>query len=228
MITEQLLLRFMHPSWVRELLDEFHKEYMVKLSKRISEERRAFNIYPQPSDVFKTYELGVNDVKILILGQDPYHTPEVANGLAFSYKNTWGQPLPPSLKNIFKEAEKSTGLNLNYEDGDLSRWHKQGVFLLNTVLTVRQGEPNSHKTIGWLRFTAETIRVLGQREDPIVFMLWGKNALSYRQYIEPHHHVLIASHPSPFSYELSFKDCNHFHDANMMLSDMKKKPIDWR
>lgn len=229
--TIEKVSKTMHKSWAKLLIDQFHTKYMRKLSKFVQQERSNHNVHPKRKDVFKVLKLSYDKVKIVVLGQDPYHTPKTADGLAFSskYCNNIGRRTPPSLVNIFKEAEKSTGFNINFIDTDLTRWWKQGVFLMNTILTVREGDPKSHRLKGWERFTSRIIEVLNDREDPIIFMLWGNNAKSYSSKIyNDHHYILKAPHPSPFSYHLGFKDCNHFEDANIILKELDKKPIDWR
>ena len=164
------------------------------------------------------------DVKVVILGQDPYHEPGQAHGLSFSVLD--GVALPPSLVNIYKEIESDLGIKCE-KSGNLTRWAKQGVLLLNTTLTVRKGQANSHSEIGWKIFTHEIIKALSKREKPIVFMLWGSHAQSYAPEIEKQHLVLKAPHPSPLSSYRGFFGCKHFSKANNFLIENHITPIDW-
>lgn len=188
-------------------------------------------IYPPKDQVYRAVDLcPLEKAKVIIIGQDPYHRPNQANGLAFSVNKE--TPLPPSLKNIFKELKNDLGIECSH--GDLSRWAKQGVLLLNTVLTVEEGKPGSHYNLGWEKFTDGLIRALNERPvtDPskaLIFVLWGKKAQDKKKYIDnPPHYVLEAPHPSPFSANNGFFGCRHFSKINDILLKMGKRPIDWR
>ena len=164
------------------------------------------------------------DVKVVIIGQDPYHEPNQAHGLAFSVQD--GIALPPSLVNIYKEIEDDLQIKCD-QSGNLLRWAKQGVLLLNTTLTVRRGQANSHRGHGWETFTNEVIKLLSKRKDPMVFILWGSNAQAFAPEISKQHLILKAPHPSPLSAYRGFFGCKHFSKANKFLTDHKKTPIDW-
>jgi len=183
-------------------------------------------IYPSSQQVLRAWNLTpISDVKIVILGQDPYHGPNQANGLCFSVNK--GVSLPPSLKNIFKEIKRDLP-NVLHEHGDLESWAKQGVFLLNSILTVEEGRPLSHKNIGWERFTSATIRRFANLERPIVFMVWGGNAAQLLKGVDLSRHlVLTTSHPSPLSVYRGFDGCGHFRRANEWLINQGMDPIDW-
>lgn len=217
-------------SWYNAIGSEFEKPYMINLSKTLQRERKIYDIYPEQKDVFRAYKLTpLEEVKILILGQDPYHTPGVADGLAFSMKDKIGQRTPPSLKNIFREIESDIGFSA-YHDTDLSRWAKQGVMLLNTSLTVRKGSPGSHADIGWKIFTSKTIELISQKEDKVVFLLWGKKAYEYINIVlkgNKNHKYLCAAHPSPYSANRGFFNCKHFSIANELLQQSNKQAINW-
>ena len=225
--TNLLLENQLGTSWATMLQDEIKKEYFRKIPSILKKERQNFEIYPQPEHVFRAYRLTPFDkVKVVILGQDPYYNPEQANGLAFSVNKD--VEFPPTLYNIFKEIEDNFGLmNLQW-NGDLTSWAKQGVFLLNTFLTVRKGEPESHKEIGWGHFTKRTIEILNISPQPLVFMLWGSHARAYKQYIDDlHHYILEAYHPSPLSAYRGFLGCKHFSKCNEFLIKQNLEPINW-
>lgn len=177
-------------------------------------------------DIFNALKYtSYSDVKAVILGQDPYHGAGQAHGLCFSVKE--GVAPPPSLKNIFKELNSELGIPIP-KNGDLSGWAKEGVLLLNASLTVREGQANSHKDIGWTIFTDAVIRLLNEREDPVIFLLWGGNAKKKQSLItNPWHYVLTSSHPSPLSAYNGFIGCGHFKKCNEILRSMGKKEIDW-
>lgn len=182
-------------------------------------------VYPPKEQVFRALDLcPIDQTKVVILGQDPYHGPNQANGLAFSVNR--GVPLPPSLRNIFKELKDDLGIE--NRTGDLSRWAKQGVLLLNTVLTVEEGSPGSHSDLGWEKFTDDVIRALNDRKDSLIFVLWGSKAKTKETLISGHHFILYAPHPSPFSAHKGFLGCRHFSLINKILADKGKRPIDWR
>lgn len=211
--------------WDSVLEGEFEKEYYIKLRNFLIEEYKTQIIYPSMYDIFNALKYtGYQDVKAVVLGQDPYHEPNQAHGLCFSVKK--GVRKPPSLINIFKELESDLGI-APPEHGCLEDWAKQGVLLLNTVLTVRIGQANSHKGKGWEIFTDRVIDLLNQREKPMVFLLWGANARSKTSLItNPNHLVLTAPHPSPLSAHNGFFGCRHFSRANDFLSRYGEK-IDW-
>ena len=208
------------------LKDDFEKEYFLKIKEFIDREYASKTIYPPYDEIFNAFRLTpLSNVKVVILGQDPYHEKGQAHGLAFSTPE--GRPIPRSLKNIFKEITAEYGYPLP-DSGCLEPWAKQGVFLLNTVLTVEEGNANSHSKCGWQTFTDNVINVLNTQTQPIVYMLWGKQAEKKKELItNPNHLVLISSHPSPFSARRGFFGCNHFKLANEFLKENKKEEIDW-
>ncbi|WP_027398857.1 uracil-DNA glycosylase [Anaerovorax odorimutans] len=211
--------------WDEILKDEFKKEYYLQLRKFLISEYRTKVTYPTMYDIFNALKYtSYSDVKVVILGQDPYHEPNQAHGLCFSVQK--GVKKPPSLVNIFKELESDLGIKPP-NHGYLEDWAKQGVLLLNTVLTVRKGQANSHKQKGWEIFTDKVIELLNERNDPIVFILWGANAKSKSAFITNKNHlVLKAAHPSPLSAYNGFFGCKHFSKANKFLSEYGKI-IDW-
>ena len=213
--------------WDFALSEEFKKDYFLKIQDFIDEEYSSKTIYPPYDEIFNAFKLTpLSNVKVVILGQDPYHEEGQAHGLAFSTPE--GRPIPRSLKNIFKE------INAEYDypmptSGCLEKWAEQGVFLLNTVLTVEDGNANSHSKCGWQTFTDNVIRILNRQDQPIVFLLWGKQAEKKKELITNENHlVLITSHPSPFSARRGFLGCNHFKLANGYLKENKIKEIDWK
>lgn len=212
--------------WDELLKDEFEKEYYKRLRAFLASEYKTRTIYPDMYDIFNALKYtSFSDVKAVIIGQDPYHGAGQAHGLCFSVKK--GVEPPPSLKNIFKEIESELGIKPP-SHGELTSWAKQGVLLLNTVLTVRAGEANSHKNMGWEVFTDRVINLLNQREKPIVFMLWGANAGRKAELItNPVHRILRCAHPSPLSAYNGFWNCGHFKAANDFLVMNNEKPIDW-
>lgn len=211
--------------WANRLKDEFNKVYFKKLQVFLEEEYSRYDVYPKMENIFNALNYCPYDkVKVVIIGQDPYHEPHQAHGLSFSVEE--GVSYPPSLVNIFKEIEDDLGKKVK-NSGNLTRWAKQGVMLLNTTLTVRRGQANSHRGKGWEIFTNEVIRQLSARKDPIVFLLWGSNAQSFAPIIEKQHLVLKAPHPSPLSAYRGFFGCKHFSKANDFLVKCGKEPIDW-
>ena len=211
--------------WANRLKDEFNKDYFKKLQAFLGEECARYDVYPKMENIFNALNYCPYDkVKVVIIGQDPYHEPHQAHGLSFSVEE--GVTYPPSLVNIFKEIEDDLGVKVQ-NSGNLIRWAKQGVMLLNTTLTVRRGQANSHRGEGWEIFTNEVIRQLSARKDPIVFLLWGSNAQSFAPIIEKQHLVLKAPHPSPLSAYRGFFGCKHFSKANNFLIKCGKEPIDW-
>lgn len=212
--------------WDEILKEEFKKPYYLELRKFLKEEYSAKKIYPDMFNIFNAFRFtAYKDVKAVILGQDPYHGPGQAHGLAFSVQE--GVDKPPSLVNIFKELNADTGVPIP-ASGCLIPWTKQGVMLLNTVLTVRQGQPQSHKGKGWETFTNTVISILNEREKPIVFILWGNPAKQKMELItNPHHKILTSVHPSPLSASRGFFGCSHFSKTNEFLLSIGEKPIDW-
>lgn len=213
-------------SWKRVLAPEFEKPYFQELARQLHEEKRAGRtIYPPGPLIFNAFNLTPFDqVKVVIIGQDPYHGPGQAEGLSFSVPH--GMPLPPSLVNIYKEIENDLGVTL-HKDGSLRGWAEQGVFLLNAVLTVRAGQPTSHSRIGWAEFTDAVIRTLSDQREGLVFLLWGNFARSKRELIDTGRHtVLEAAHPSPLARG-AFFGCRHFSQTNRILQSQGLAPIDW-
>ena len=214
-------------SWDELLKDEFEKEYYLALRKNLAQEYRTKTIYPAMENIFNALKYtSFEDVKVLLLGQDPYHGPNQAHGLCFSVQK--GVDKPPSLKNMFKELESDLGIKAP-SHGCLTDWAKQGVLLLNTVLTVREAEPNSHKKLGWTIFTDRIIELLNERKEPVIFVLWGRNAIDKLPLItNTNHYVLTAAHPSPLSASRGFLGCKHYSKINDILTSMGKTPIDWK
>lgn len=213
-------------SWKRVLAPEFEKPYFRELAAQLHKEKReGRTIYPPGPLIFNAFNLTPFDsVKVVIIGQDPYHGPGQAEGLSFSVPH--GVTLPPSLVNIYREIESDLGVQL-HKDGSLRGWAEQGVFLLNAVLTVRAGEPTSHSRIGWAQFTDVVIRTLSERREGLVFLLWGNFARSKRDLIDTSRHfVLEAAHPSPLARG-AFFGCRHFSKTNRILTERGLPPIDW-
>lgn len=213
--------------WDNILKEDFDSESYAALRTFLRNEYTSNTIYPNMYDIFNALKYtAYSDVKVVIIGQDPYHGEGQAHGLSFSVKP--GIPAPPSLVNIFKELYSDLGITPP-NHGCLEKWAKQGVLLLNAVLTVRASQPNSHKGKGWEIITDSVIQNLNQREEPMVFMLWGANAGAKRALItNPNHLVLRAAHPSPLSAYNGFFGCRHFSKANAFLSSKGITPIDWR
>lgn len=214
-------------SWDKLLAEEFNKEYYLNLRKTLAEEYKTRTIYPKMDDIFNALKFtAYEDVKVVILGQDPYHGKGQAHGLCFSVQK--GIQKPPSLKNMFKELESDLNIKAP-SHGCLTEWAKQGILLLNAVLTVREGEPNSHKKLGWTIFTDKIIEILNERQEPVIFVLWGKNAIDKLPLItNTRHYVLTAAHPSPLSASRGFLGCKHYSKINEILKSMGKTPIDWQ
>lgn len=213
-------------SWKDALAGEFEKPYFASLVRFLHEEKNSGKtIFPPGRQIFRAFELTpVKDVKVVILGQDPYHGPGQAHGLSFSVPEN--MPAPPSLKNIFKEIESDLGVNMSGHP-DLEAWARQGVLLLNAVLTVRSGEAASHSRIGWQEFTDAVIRYLSDNCDGVVFMLWGNFARTKSELIDHSRHcVLEAAHPSPLARG-AFFGSRHFSQANAYLTRTGRTPIDW-
>ncbi len=213
--------------WLGPLTPEFKKPYYAKLYRTIREEYTTRQIFPDSEDIFKAFSLTpLSEVKVVILGQDPYHNVGQAHGLCFSVKPE--VEIPPSLVNIYQELNSDLGCYVP-DNGYLVKWAKQGVLLLNTVLTVRAHEANSHRGIGWEEFTDAAIRILNEQDRPIVFMLWGRPAQMKKTMLNNSKHlVLEAPHPSPLSAYRGFFGCRHFSRANAFLEDHGRLPIDWQ
>ncbi|HPX71895.1 MAG TPA: uracil-DNA glycosylase [Acholeplasmataceae bacterium] len=212
-------------TWREILKDEIEQPYFYHLLNLIKNERRSQTIYPKHEDVFNALVLTpYEEVKVVIIGQDPYHGENQAHGLAFSVLE--GNPMPPSLRNIFIELHGDLGIRRR--NTDLSDWAKEGVLLLNTILTVRKSEPLSHQNYGWQKFTTKIIEAVNQKDSPVVFILWGNNAIEFKKYLNnPKHLVLTSSHPSPLSARYSFFGSRPFSKTNKFLIQNGVKPINW-
>jgi uracil-DNA glycosylase len=212
-------------SWKNILHEEFQKEYFIELKKFLINEKKHYEIYPPGNRIFAAYNYTPFDkLKVVILGQDPYHNPGEANGLCFSVND--GVKIPPSLQNIFKELKDDIGCEIP-QSGNLEKWALQGVFLLNTSLTVRKNQPGSHRNIGWEKFTDATIKAISDKKEHVVFMLWGRWAMEKIALIDKtKHYILNASHPSPLA-RTGFLGCRHFSKANEYLIKNNLSPIDW-
>lgn len=212
--------------WDDLLRGQFSQPYYLKLRQFLKSEYATRRIFPDMNDIFNALRYtSYSDVKAVIIGQDPYHGFGQAHGLCFSVKK--GVEVPPSLKNIYKELSDDIGFNPP-SHGELTAWAQNGVLLLNAVLTVREGQANSHKGMGWEIFTDEVIKTLNDRSQPIVFLLWGANARAKKQLItSPQHLVLEAAHPSPLSAYNGFFGCRHFSKCNAFLSAHGIEPVDW-
>ncbi|MHB1769806.1 MAG: uracil-DNA glycosylase [Minisyncoccota bacterium] len=215
------------PSWQKRLAREFDEPYFAGLTSFVKGEYASKIVYPPPACMFRAFDLcPFEKVKVVILGQDPYHGAKQANGLAFAVAPA--QTVPPSLQNIFKEIASDMGKPLVHADGDLARWAAQGVLLLNATLTVRAHEAGSHQGRGWEQFTDAAMRALSEGREHLVFMLWGNYAKQKGVHIDREKHlVLEAPHPSPFSAAAGFFGCKHFSRANEYLAAHGESPIDW-
>ena len=214
-----------HETWKSFINFETKKPYFKEIKDHlISDNAEGKIVLPEPKNFFRAFDLcELNKVKVVIIGQDPYHTPGVPNGLAFSVNKN--QKLPPSLINIFRELESDLGVK-NYI-GDLSAWSRQGVLLLNTCLSVCAGLPASHSNIGWENFTNAAIEEI-QKKKNIIFLLWGKHAQQKKAFIQEDNFILEAAHPSPLSVNNGFFGCNHFSKTNNLLTSLGSDPIDWQ
>lgn len=212
-------------SWDRVIGTEFEKEYYLKLREFLQKEYSEHTVYPDKYRIFEALKtIPYEDVRVVILGQDPYHGAGQAHGLAFSVQV--GVRVPPSLINIFKELKEDVGAPIP-NHGNLTPWAKQGVLLLNAVLTVREGEANSHKGKGWETFTDRVITELSNREEPVVFILWGAPAAKKEALIADHHYIIKSVHPSPLSATRGFFGSRPFSRTNHILKSLGKKPVDW-
>ena len=214
-----------HETWKSFINFETKKPYFKKIKDHlISDNAEGKIVLPEPKNFFRAFDLcELNKVKVVIIGQDPYHTPGVPNGLAFSVNKN--QKLPPSLINIFRELESD--LDIKNYIGDLSAWSRQGVLLLNTCLSVCAGLPASHSNIGWENFTNAAIEEI-QKKKNIIFLLWGKHAQQKKAFIREDNFILEAAHPSPLSANNGFFGCNHFSKTNNLLTSLGSDPIDWQ
>lgn len=216
-----------HPSWLQVLQPQFQAPYFAQLKQFLVAERQQYICYPKGSDIFAAFDHTPFDkVKVVILGQDPYHEPGQAHGLCFSVPQ--GVPVPPSLVNIIKEINTDLAVNIPTTSGNLSGWADQGVLLLNATLTVRAHQAGSHQHQGWEQFTDAAIQALSQYRQGIVFLLWGSYAIRKAQLIDTtRHFVLTAPHPSPLSAYRGFFGCRHFSQCNAILQQQGQLPIDW-
>ncbi len=215
----------MHESWKSFLNAEFNKPYFKELAAFLHEEYEHKTIYPKKTLVFSAFTTDLNEVKVVILGQDPYHTPGAAEGLAFSVPSS--QPIPPSLINIYKEIDADIGHHEN-TSGSLRNWQKQGVLLLNTVLTVEAHRAGSHRGKGWEIFTTEVIKYLNETRPHLVFILWGRDARNKKSLIDNSKHLILESpHPSPLSAYAGFFGNHHFSKANAFLKEHGLDEINW-
>ena len=214
-------------SWDEILKDEFKSEYYLRLREFLKREYASYKVYPNMYDIFNSLKYtDYHSVKAVIIGQDPYHRAGQAHALCFSVKE--GLPPPPSLHNIFKELQADLGYQPP-KSGELTKWAENGVLMLNSVLTVREGQPNSHKGKGWEQLTDAIISKLNQRDKPIAFILWGANAKAKERLItNPIHGIFKAAHPSPLSAYNGFFGCRHFSAVNNFLTSRGIEPIDWR
>lgn len=217
-----------HESWLVALSQELKKEYFLKLKETLVREEREYQIYPPTSEVFSAYNTdSLDNVKVVIIGQDPYHGVGQANGLCFSVNDEVNHP--PSLQNIFKEVSEDLGVSYP-KSGNLKPWAKQGVFLLNATLTVRSGEANSHKDIGWQKFTDATIKAISENRENVIFLLWGGFAKKKAKLIDKKKHVILESgHPSPLSANRGYWFGNkHFSMVNEILKERNMLEINWK
>ena len=215
-------------SWDPFLNEEFQKPYFKELSAFLKREYETKTIYPPKKEVFSSfYYTDLDKVKVVILGQDPYHEPGQACGMCFAVKP--GVQLPPSLQNIYKEIQDDLGIPMNYNNGYLVKWAKQGVLLINSVMTVEKGKVNSHAGRGWETFTNHVIEKINTLDQPVVYLLWGNNARQKKSLItNPRHLILETVHPSPLSVYRGFFGCRHFSKTNDYLIKNGTEPIDWR
>ena len=217
----------LEPEWKEELKDFFERAEFAKLRALVREEYEKKEIFPKQEDVFEAFnKTPFSKVRVVILGQDPYHNDGQAHGLSFSVPT--GVSLPPSLKNIYKEIESDLGIKKDFTNGNLEPWAEQGVFLLNAMLSVVAHTPASHQKIGWEAFTDYVIKTISDKQEHVVFMLWGNFARSKKNLIDTNKHLVLESpHPSPFSAYTGFFGCKHFSQCNTYLELYGHKGIDW-
>ncbi len=215
-----------HPSWRKVLQHEFDRRYFRELTAFIKQAYLSKEVYPSGKNIFRAFELCPFDqVKVVILGQDPYHGPKQANGLCFSVND--GMPLPPSLQNIYKEIDSDLDVNMP-RSGNLDNWGRQGVLLLNATLTVQANQAGSHQGKGWEEFTDAVVKVISDQKESVVFLLWGKYAQNKGKIIDESRHLVLKSvHPSPLSAYHGFFGNHHFSKTNQYLQSVSKNPIDW-
>lgn len=220
-------MKFFNNGWDKVLEDEFEKDYFKNLLTKVDEEYDKYKVYPPRSKIFSALTAcDIKDVKVVILGQDPYHEPGQAHGMCFSVLP--GVDIPPSLKNIYKEIKEELGIDPP-NHGCLISWAKQGILLLNTTLTVREHQANSHSTYGWQRFTDRIIEEVSKQDKPVVFLLWGRNAINKKPLIdESKHLVLTSAHPSPLSAYNGFFGNGHFKKTNEFLKAHGRGEINWK
>lgn len=220
-------MKFFQNDWDNVLEEEFSKDYFKNIINMVDEAYAKTRVYPPRNKIFSAFKMTpFKDVKVVILGQDPYHEEGQAHGLCFSVMP--GIPTPPSLVNIFKEIKNDVG-GFVPDNGYLGPWAKQGVLLLNTVLTVEEGKPNSHRVFGWERFTDAVISSLNEKENRVVFLLWGNNAKQKAELIDTKKHtILMAAHPSPLSASHGFFGCKHFSKTNDILEKSGQEKINWQ
>ncbi len=213
-------------SWKKVLSDVFEQDFFQRLVSFVKDEYRTNQVFPPGKEIFNAFEhCSLESLKVVILGQDPYHGPGQAHGLSFSVKP--GIPFPPSLLNIFKEIKSDIGIDMP-PNGDLTRWADQGVFLLNATLTVRANQAGSHQNQGWETFTDEVIKLISAHREKVVFMLWGAYAQKKADLIDSKKHLILkAPHPSPLSAHRGFLGCRHFSQANQYLTENNFNPIKW-
>ncbi len=216
----------MDESWKKVLFDEFQKPYFSSLKEFLADEKQKHTVYPHGSNIFAAFDnTPFENVKVVVLGQDPYHGAGQAHGLAFSVND--GVPFPPSLQNIFKELRDDMGCDMP-KSGNLTKWAKEGVFLINAVLSVRAGEANSHKSRGWEIFTDSVIKLLSEQKESLVYMLWGAPAGAKASLIDERKHLILkAPHPSPLSSYRGFFGSKPFSKTNDYLKSKAIRPIDW-
>lgn len=222
-----LIRNELEKSWENKMKKEFEKDYFSILNQFLKQEYKEQTIFPEKKLIFNTLNsTPFNKVKVVIIGQDPYHGKGQAHGLSFSV--TEGIKTPPSLVNIFKEIESDLKIN-NHGKGDLTKWAKQGVLLLNATLTVRENTPGSHQNKGWEQFTDQIISTISEERKDLVFLLWGKFAQKKTKLIDKNkHHILMSSHPSPLSSYRGFLGCKHFSECNNILKRKNKTEINWQ
>lgn len=220
-------MKFFNNSWDDALADEFEKDYFKQLLNKVDEEYANYTVYPARGKIFSALtNCDLKDVKVVILGQDPYHEPGQAHGMSFSVMP--GVDIPPSLKNIYKEIENEYGYKAP-NHGYLMSWAKQGILLLNATLTVREHQANSHAKFGWQKFTDRVIQEVAKQDSPVVFLLWGRNAIDKKKYIDESKHLVLTSvHPSPLSAYAGFFGNGHFKKTNEFLKANGKKEINWK